>query len=419
MKIAVIGGGLAGLSAAWLLGKQHAVTLIERHAAPGFTAHSVSVPGLHGTEVRVDVPIRVFYPGYYPTLMALYAALGVESEPVSYAATFTGADGRPYFRYRNLRWRDISLGWLGLRDWRLPRARPIVAGMLRFRRALKAAARAGALEEASLGEFVDRGGFADAFVEGFLLPSISTVCTCPHAVARAFPASVIADYLERGLTREAVRRAVHGADAVQQRLLAGIGALRCGVTIAAVRRTGEGTVEIEFDAGRVERFDHVVLATQANQARRLLHDAAADEAAMLDGFRYLPIEVVMHRDTGLMPVRRADWSPINLMVEPRLGQPESTIWVNAVQPALRGAADVFQTVHPLRVPRPELVISRAGFERPVVDRRSQAALIELKRLHGQAGRRVWFCGSYARAGVPLLESAVRSAFDVAEALNSA
>jgi predicted NAD/FAD-binding protein len=107
---------------------------------------------------------------------------------------------------------------------------------------------------------------------------------------------------------------------------------------------------------------------------------------------------------------------VNLRVTPEHDQPESTIWVNAVQPALREAPALFQTVQPLREPREELVIGRAQFERPVVDGASQRALRELHALHAEPGRRVWLCGSYAQAGVPLLESAVRSAHDVAQAL---
>ncbi|MDP3225132.1 MAG: hypothetical protein Q8M96_18505, partial [Rubrivivax sp.] len=100
-------------------------------------------------------------------------------------------------------------------------------------------------------------------------------------------------------------------------------------------------------------------------------------------------------------------------------------WVNAVQPALRQAAPVFQTVHPHRQPRDELLIGRAAFERPLVDASSQRALAALQQLQTAAAadrtpaRRVWLCGSYAEAGVPLLESAVRSAYGVAAALRAA
>jgi len=166
-------------------------------------------------------------------------------------------------------------------------------------------------------------------------------------------------------------------------------------------------------AGAEERFDHAVFATQANQALALWHDADAAEVAVLSAFRYRVLEVVMHRDTALMPVRRGDWSPVNARVGREYERPESTIWINRVQPTLHDAAPLFQTVMPQREPRDEAVIGRARFERPLVDAGSAHALAALQRLHAQPGRRVWLCGSYAQAGVPLLESAVCSAYAVA------
>jgi uncharacterized protein len=165
-------------------------------------------------------------------------------------------------------------------------------------------------------------------------------------------------------------------------------------------------------AGGDEAFDHVVFATQANQAQALLADATPDETATLAAFRYRALEVVMHRDPTLMPTRPADWSPVNARVCAEHPQPESSIWINRVQPTLRHAAPLFQTVMPQRAPRDDHVIGHARFERPLVDAGNAAALAALQRLHQQPGRRVWWCGSYAQAGVPLLESAVRSAVGV-------
>ena len=128
MNIAVIGGGIAGLTAAWSLSRHHHVTLFERHARPGLVASSLAVYG-----VQVDVPLRVFYPGYYPTLTRLYAQLGVATEPVSYATTFTGSDGQAFFRWRNLRVGDWSLPWVLPQDLATARSRRIALDARRWR----------------------------------------------------------------------------------------------------------------------------------------------------------------------------------------------------------------------------------------------------------------------------------------------
>ncbi|MEN9419436.1 MAG: hypothetical protein RI988_3056 [Pseudomonadota bacterium] len=420
MKIAVIGAGLAGLTAAWLLGRRPgvAVTLLESRPAPGFTASAVGLPpGEFPPGMRVDVPLRVFYPGYYPTLTRLYAELGVASDAVSYASTFLDGAGRPYFRYTNVR--------VGTNSWSLPtwsslgarRAWAIAADAWRFSRRARAARARGTLAGLTVAQFAAREGLGADFVEGLMLPAICTVCTCPTALARELPAAWAADYLLRGLTREAVRRARHGADDVQARLLAGVGTLHTDCPVQAVRREGDG-VRVHAGSGGSELYEHVVFATPAPQAARMLADASAQEVPVLAGFRTTPVEVVTHRDASFLPASRRHWSSVTLRVDPAHEGPESTIWLNAVQPALRGAPDVFQTVSPHRAPAAAQVLGHARFERPVVDARSVAALQALAQLHAQPGRRVWFCGAWAQPGVPLLESAVRSAAEVAERLGA-
>jgi len=127
----------------------------------------------------------------------------------------------------------------------------------------------------------------------------------------------------------------------------------------------------------------------------------------------------MHTDAALMPARRGDWSPVNACIEAGVAQPMTTIWVNAVQPALRNSPPLFQTVAPLIAPREGAVLGRAFFQWPVVDAASQRAIAALPALHAEAGRRLCFCGSYAAAGIPLLEGAVASAYAAVAALERA
>ncbi|MFY7973590.1 MAG: FAD-dependent oxidoreductase [Rubrivivax sp.] len=417
--MAVVGAGLSGLAAAWWLqAAGHRVTLFEQLAQPGFTARNVEV--LHaGQTHRIDVPLRVFYPGYYPTLGALYDELGVASEPVSYAATLCGPDRLPHFRYRNLRWGSQSFGWLAPQDLLLGRtARRIVGGLLRFHRQAPLDLARGALDGCTIADYLAREAYPQEFVAGFVLPALCTVATCSYAQGREIPAAVVVDYLVHGLARQAVHRVRSGADEVLKRVLPVLAGVHCDAAVVNVLARDD-RVTLHLADGQSLNVDHAVLAAPAHQSRTLLAPQHAAEAELLARFRYEPVEVLTHRDESLMPRNRRDWSPVNLHLTPDAEAPESTIWVNAVQPLLRDAEPVFQTVHPLRQPDPARVLGRARFDRPMVGADTASALATLDHLQAQPGRRLWFCGSYAAAGIPLLESAASSARRVVQAIGPA
>ena len=185
----------------------------------------------------------------------------------------------------------------------------------------------GELAGLSIGDFIDAERLPADYIDGLLLPALATIATCTTADARRYPADVVAGYVVAGLSRQSVRRAVHGADDAA-RLMAGIARVVCDAGVTRVRASagecGAGAADAASAAqngvtvlrhrGVQEHFDHAVLATQANQALALWQDAPAAEAQALAGFHYRPLDVVMHRDTRLMPQRRADWSPVNARV---------------------------------------------------------------------------------------------------------
>ncbi len=414
MEIAVIGGGIAGLSAAWRLSARHRVTLLEKHAVAGMDAHSIDLAHDDATW-RIDVPLRVLYEGYYPTLIALYRELGVETERTNYAGSFSRLGGPAYYRYAN---------WLvGGRSIPLPApplgrtALRINADLLRFYRLAPIALRVLGESEEPLGAWLARSGFGPEFTEGFLIPTFATVCTCSSAAVREYPARVILEYLTRGLTFGGVRRVVMGTRDVVQRLTAPLADVRCGVQVQRITPVADG-VRVESE-GAAWRFDHVVVATQANQAASMLDPSYRAERDALAKFGYEASEVTVHTDARLAPRDRAHWAPVNLVVSEAHDKPMATIWMNRVQPALRAASPVFQTWNPIVEPRAELVRAHSRFERPLVNAASLAGAREMSLLQAQHGRRLWFCGSYLGPGIPLLESASATAARVVDLIESA
>ena len=193
---------------------------------------------------------------------------------------------------------------------------------------------------------------------------------------------MIAQYFNRNFIVSSVYRAVGGAAAIAQALSARVAQLRLGAHIRNVRRQAK-TVVITMEDGSAERFDAV--------------------------------RVVMHHDVRVMPRDRKDWGPVNYTMSPEHDRPIVSIWVNRLLPAYQDDRPLFQTINPVVEPAADRVLQDCSLQRPIVDLATQANLHQLDVLHAQPGRRVFFCGSYAAQGIPLLESAVASALHIAQA----
>eukprot|EP00161_Ancyromonas_sigmoides_P022661 TRINITY_DN695_c0_g1_i2.p2 TRINITY_DN695_c0_g1~~TRINITY_DN695_c0_g1_i2.p2 ORF type:complete len:232 (+),score=73.60 TRINITY_DN695_c0_g1_i2:1234-1929(+) len=176
---------------------------------------------------------------------------------------------------------------------------------------------------------------------------------------------------------------------------------------------------VKVRGGDWERFDYVVLATQANQARRLLGaDATPEESDALGHFRYETSSVTVHTDAACMPRDRGAWRGVSFNTgAPGCAMPMATIYLNRVNSDLRGCpVDIFQTWNPIVGIRDECVITRAEFDRPVIDARAVRGMKLLEGINGSRG--LWYCGSYARYAMPLLENGVAAAVVVAEGLGA-
>lgn len=376
-------------------------------------AHSVRLDG-HGDGPVVDVPLRVFTPAYYPTLLSLYEAAGVAVDTVDYAASFSRLGGDTYFVYRNAQFGGRSLPWLspgGLLD---ARTRAIARSVLRLHAKGSGDLEAGRLAGRTLGSYLEAEGYDPDFIDGFILPAYASVCTCSTDAIRAYPADVIVGYFCSGVTTQGVMRAVGGSRDVVRRLLGPAEEVRTGTSVQQIRHDVDG-VEVTDDTGVVERYDHVILAAPADRGAALVE---GDEPlrTLLARVPHESSRVVVHTDDRLAPRDRKAWRPVNFVVSDGHPAPMATIWLNQVQDGLSGAQPLFQTWNPVVAPEPGRIISEARVSRPVVTLETRDVPARLAALLRDPERRIWPVGSYAGDGIPLLEAAAASASRVAEVL---
>ena len=416
MEIAVIGSGISGLSAAWYLGQKHQVTLYERAQSLGMDAHTVKVD-CGDASVSINAPMRVFFEEYYPVLSGLYKELGVAYEPVKYSGSFSQLHGKTYFRYANHRLGAYSLPFLAGRSIVSLKALKIAKELLRFVRQSRQSVGQGSLDTLTIAEYLKLKRHTALFAEQFLYPAFAGICTCSYESVKAYPASIILGYLNSGLMGSKVNRLVYGTQDAATRLAASAEKLYCGMQLKAVQPF-EGGVRVTDGKDHVKTYDHVVIATQANQALKLLPQESTAERAVLEKFRYEKSRIVVHTDERLAPKKRSEWAPVNFLMSGEHDKPMASIVLNKIHPQLQGKPSIFETWNPLIEPVADAILLDTNLERPVVTTDSLAAIQQLSELHQSPNRRLWFCGSYANRGIPLLESATTSAKAVAECLNA-
>lgn len=407
LQIAVVGSGISGLSAAWLLSKHHAVTLFEADARLGGHANTVEAGG-----VPVDTGFIVFNEKNYPNLTALFRHLGVQSEPTEMSFSVSLDGGR--FEYSG-----SGLAGLLAQPSNLARGRfwSMLRDLRRFYR--DAPDDIGSLGNLSLADYLALRGYGAAFRDDHLYPMAAAIWSTPVGDIGAYPArAFIRFFHNHGLLKLSGRplwRTVRGGSrAYVQRLVEDYqGRIALSRPIARVIRSNLH-VELVDAEGRAERFDHVVIATHANQALSMLGEPTSEERKLLGAFGYTQNDAVLHSDESLMPRRRRVWSSWNYLASREAGGARRlsvTYWMNRLQ-GLATERPLFVTLNPLREPNPASLICRERYAHPRFDAGAMQAQEQLWGLQG--ARRTWFCGAYFGAGFH--EDGLQAGLAVAEAL---
>lgn len=413
VRLAVVGSGIAGNTAAWLLSRDHDVTLFEAEDRPGGHTHTHQIE-IDGRPLAVDTGFIVYNDRNYPQFMRLLDALGVRGQATEMSFSVSNeASGVEY--------NGGSLGGLFAQRTNLTRLDfwGMLVDILRFnRQAPKIMALHG--PGPTLGQFLRDAGYGDAFVRDYLVPMGAAIWSVPTERMETFPAKRIIEFFDNhGLLTVDDRPQWYtvqgGSDTYQRALHAELSTPpRLGTPVRGVRRDG-ARVEIrtEDDGGlRSESFDAVIMACHSDQALAVLDDPSDAEREVLGAIGYQDNEVVLHTDASIMPRAKAAWASWNYRL-PAGGAEDVTVsyWMNHLQ-QLDVSTPVLVTLNQTDALDESKVLRRLHYAHPVFDVPAVAAQARRDEISGV--RNTFYCGAYWRYGFH--EDGCLSAVEVARQL---
>ena len=413
-RIAVIGGGIAGLASAWLLSRRHRVTLFEAGDYVGGHTNTIDI-AVEGHRHPIDTGFLVFNDRTYPNLCALFACLGVAS--VESEMSFGVSLAEP-----EIEWAGSDLGTVFAQRSNL--LRPAFLGMLshilRFNRETTRMAAEGDAPPVSLGDYLAAGRYGSAFRDWYLLPMASAIWSCPTRTMLDYPLATFARFCHNhGLLqifdRPRWRTVAGGGREYVRRILDELDDVQVATPVLGVDRRPDG-VWLRCRDG-AERFDEVVFACHSDQTLAILGAGASlDERRILGAVKYQPNLALVHTDTALLPRRRKVWSAWNYLAG--AGRPDErpvsvSYLINRLQP-LPFETPVVVSLNPFTEPARDKLIRRIEYAHPVFDQAAVDAQAALPTIQGR--QRSWFAGAWT--GYGFHEDGLKSALVVARALGA-
>ncbi len=412
--IAIVGSGAAGLAAAWLLSRQHQVTLLERDHRLGGHAHTATVQSgpSSSAELKIDTGFIVYNEPSYPNLTRWFREMRIatETSDMSFAVSRDGGQ----FEYAG----GPALGMLAQPSLLLkPRFWRMVLDLLRFYR--EAPTQIPTDSEKTLGQFLAENNYSQPFIDDHLLPFGAAIWSTPKHQMLEYPAASFIRFCQNhGLlqvsNRPQWRTVTGGSEAYVSAVASAIGneSILTDFSACRVERHADGVIVHAAD-GRSVHADEVVLATHADQALACLDKPSAEESALLSPFAYELNRAVLHTDISYLPKRRRAWCSWNYVEHNNDNEQSVSLsyWMNLLQ-NLAGDTEYVVTLNPDQLPPEAKIVRTQHYEHPVFTADTWRAQQQLWSLQGH--QRTWFCGSYFGSGFH--EDAVQSGFAVAEQL---
>ncbi len=405
LKIAVIGTGVAGNGAAWLLNTAHDITVYEKNDYTGGHSNTVVTP--HGT--KVDTGFIVYNLATYPNFIALMKALNVDTRESNMSFAVSLNDG-------GLEYSGDSINTLFVQRRNLlrPRFHRMWMDIIRFYREAPEFLAANPATTLTLGDYLKAENYGPGFTDEHLLPMGAAIWSMTRDGMAEFPLhSFIRFFKNHGLltltNRPQWRTVIGGSQAYVAKLTAGFKD-KIRHNCPAVRVVRENGKVIVHDAkGGSEVYDHVVIAAHADEALAMLAQPTADETRILGAIKYSENRALLHSDEALMPRLKKSWASWNYLGVTNTAKPAVSLsyWMNRLQ-SIDNAEPLFVSLNPLQ--EPKAIIREITYHHPIFDRGAIEAQQHVGKIQGTGG--VWFCGSYT--GYGFHEDALASGLTVAE-----
>ena len=390
MNIAIIGGGIAGMVAAYLLNEDHDITLFEANDYIGGHTHTVEVKQ-GGQGYSVDTGFIVFNDVTYPNFLTLIKRLGVAYQ--SSTMTFSVKCERTGLEYS-----PHSLGTFFAQGRNLFSVRfyRMIVDIIRFRREFDSLL-AGSPDGRELVPFLVSRGYSQAFIDYFIIPLGSSLWSADPKMVRSFPLSMFVQFFKNHGFLETVhpiewRVITGGSRQYVEKLTAPYAErIRLATPVRMIRRYPD-RVELQLLEGKTERFDHVVIAVHSDQALAMIEDPSQAEEEILGSFPYQENLAVLHTDTRLLPRRRRIWSSWNYLI-PREEQGRSSVTydMNILQ-SIRAPVEFCVTLNREKALDKSKVLGQFIYHHPQYTPKAPVA----QRRHAEISgvNRTHYCGAY-------------------------
>ena len=411
MKIAVVGSGISGLSAAYYLSKKNHVDLFEREDHFGGHSHTLD---LHVDEKKlsVDIGFIVFNHSTYPNLINFFKELKIEIEKSD--MSFSVSVKNTKFEYCGKGLKGVFANKTNIFNLKFLQ---MFYDIIKF---YKTCDKINIYEEdITLGQFLKKFNWSESFINYHLIPIVSAIWSMPPYESSKMPLSFFLKFFQNhGLFKLKNRpqwyTVSNRSRTYVKKVLTKIsGEYFKNYKINKVKRISNGAQVYYGGDSEFFDYDKVVLATHANEALALIENPTEEEKKILSNFSYKENFAVIHTDPNVMPKNNKAWSSWNSFVDPNnLEKSSLTYWLNLLQ-NLKTKKNIFLTLNPLKNIQEKKIIKKVKFTHPYYDQSALNNQIKLKNIQNKMN--ILFCGSYF--GYGFHEDGIKSSIEMIENLN--